>query len=310
MQCSRFGEPHAHSAGGIALDIRKTTMMNSHHKGPYADAGSGCRSSVSAVPYTDDAKKFSSNEIAPGSRILIIGGTSGIGLSVVERCSCYGARTVVIGRSAGSKELPQGAEGITLDMCEEDASHQLRRIVGKELGGLDILIYCASSFSRSRIDHMSDEQWDEMWNLNVTRFFQVVRDLSETMQSSRYPRIVAISSITGPITGLPAMSHYGAAKCAIEGFVRTAALEFAETNSGITINVVRPGLILTESLKQSYGPERIDAMNRLIPRRRLGTPEEVASAVCYLASPAASFISGASLVVDGAQTLIENPYAP
>jgi 3-oxoacyl-[acyl-carrier protein] reductase len=195
-------------------------------------------------------------------------------------------------------------------MGESDAVQRIRDSVSQTLGGLDVLVYCASPFIRNRIPMLTDEQWDQMMTINVTRMFQLVRELIPMLKESSYPRIVVISSITGPVTGLPAMSHYGAAKSAVEGFVRSAALEFAESGYAITINTVRPGLIGTAELHRSYGDERIESMNALIPRGRLGTPDEVASAVCYLASPAASFISGTSLTVDGAQTLVENPFAP
>lgn len=252
-----------------------------------------------------------SNDVDAGTRVLVVGGTSGIGSAIVSRMAGFGASVVVVGRHADEMGTKQGQVSfLGVDMTSPESPKRLREAAECLLGGLDVLVYCASPFLRGRIDDLADEQWEMMLTVNVTRLFQTVRELHPLLRESPHPRIVAMSSITGPITGLPAMSHYGAAKSAVEGFMRSAAMEFAQEGAGITINVVRPGLILTQTLEKSYGPERIGKMNRLIPRGRLGMPAEVAAAVCFLASPAASFITGASLVVDGGQTLVENPVAP
>jgi 3-oxoacyl-[acyl-carrier protein] reductase len=116
-------------------------------------------------------------------------------------------------------------------------------------------------------------------------------------------RIIITSSITGPITGYPGWSHYGASKAGQLGFMRTAAIELAPKN--ITVNAVMPGNIMTEGL-EGNGPEYIAAMEASVPLRRLGTPEDIANAALFFASEEAAYITGQSIVVDGGQILPES----
>jgi 3-oxoacyl-[acyl-carrier protein] reductase len=117
-------------------------------------------------------------------------------------------------------------------------------------------------------------------------------------------RLIFISSITGPRVSSPGHAHYAASKAGISGFIRTAAIEFA--SFGITVNAVEPGNILTEGLKAERSQEFIDSMEAAVPLGRLGTPEDVANAVAFLASDEASYITGTSIVVDGGQVLPES----
>ena len=126
------------------------------------------------------------------------------------------------------------------------------------------------------------------------------------MKRSAAGRIVLTSSITGPITGYPGWSHYGATKAGMLGFMRTAALELAKYK--ITINAILPGNVLTEGVV-GLGQEYIATMTAAIPLQRLGTVEEVGYAVAFLSSEDAGFITGQTLVVDGGQTLPESPQA-
>jgi len=124
------------------------------------------------------------------------------------------------------------------------------------------------------------------------------------LKQSPAGRIILMSSITGPVTGYPGLAHYGASKAGMDGFMRTAAI--AAAPFGITVNAVAPGSISTEGLA-GLGAQAIEAMEALIPLKRLGQPADVAGAVLYLASDLASFVTGQSLVVDGGQTLPEIP---
>jgi 3-oxoacyl-[acyl-carrier protein] reductase len=148
------------------------------------------------------------------------------------------------------------------------------------------------------------EEWDQVFRTNLTSTFLTVKACLPAMKEQRYGRIVLISSITGARVGYPGLSHYGATKAGMIGFMRTAAVELAE--HGITINAVEPGSIRTEAL-QELGQDAIATMERIIPLGVLGEPEDVGYAALFLASDAARFITGQSIVVDGGQILPEIP---
>ena len=125
------------------------------------------------------------------------------------------------------------------------------------------------------------------------------------MISQNYGRIVITSSITGPKTGIPGQAHYAASKGGINGFIRTAALDLAKYN--ITVNGIEPGNILTETL-QALGEDHVKGMEESIPLGRLGRPEDIAYAMVFLASDAAEWITGVTIVVDGGQILPESKF--
>jgi 3-oxoacyl-[acyl-carrier protein] reductase len=143
-----------------------------------------------------------------------------------------------------------------------------------------------------------------MFATNVYGTVFSVQACRSGLRSSGRGRVVVTSSITGPITGYPGLSHYGASKAAQLGFVRSAALELAP--DGITVNAVLPGSIRTEGL-DGLGAAAIAKMEACIPQRRLGSPADIASAAVYFASEEAGFVTGQTLVVDGGQTLPELP---
>ena len=151
---------------------------------------------------------------------------------------------------------------------------------------------------------MEEEIWDKVVSVNMKGAFLTVKACLPIMKAQNYGSIVLTSSITGPKVGFPTLSHYGATKAAIEGFIRTAAIELAKYN--ITINVVEPGEILTEKSREVNGEEGLQALMKSIPLRRLGDPKEVAYATLFLASDEARYITGQSIVVDGGILLPEN----
>src|SRR5262245_24952204 len=123
------------------------------------------------------------------------------------------------------------------------------------------------------------------------------------MKAQRSGRMIFTSSITGPRVTSPGHGHYAASKAGINGFIKSAALEFA--GYGITVNGVEPGNILTDGMQQHRSPEFISSMEDAVPLGRLGTPREVAHAVLFLASDEAAYITGTTIVIDGGQTLPE-----
>jgi 3-oxoacyl-[acyl-carrier protein] reductase len=127
------------------------------------------------------------------------------------------------------------------------------------------------------------------------------------MKEEGYGRIVVTSSITGPRVGNPGLAHYAASKAGINGFIRTAAIEFAQ--HGITINAVEPGNILTPGMDAQIGADYIRAQEQSIPLGRLGEPEDIAHATLFLASDEAKYITGQSIIVDDGQILPESRFA-
>jgi 3-oxoacyl-[acyl-carrier protein] reductase len=170
-------------------------------------------------------------------------------------------------------------------------------------GRLDILCANAGIFPSAPLAELTGSQWDEVFNVNAKGTLFSVQACLPFLRRSDAGRIVITSSITGPVTGFPGWSHYGASKAAQLGFIRTAALELSQY--GITINAVLPGNIETEGLTElgeSYRQQMIGS----IPLKRLGKLDDVGFAVSFFASPEAGFITGQTLVVDGGQVLPES----
>jgi 3-oxoacyl-[acyl-carrier protein] reductase len=150
---------------------------------------------------------------------------------------------------------------------------------------------------------MTAEKWDEVLSTNLKGTFLSVKACLPAMKQKKKGRIVITSSITGPITGYPGWTHYGASKAGQLGFLRTAAIELAPSN--ITVNAVMPGNIRTEGL-DGMGQDYLDKMTASIPQRRLGAVEDIGHAALFFASDEAGYVTGQTLVVDGGQVLPES----
>ena len=244
--------------------------------------------------------------------MLVTGGSQGIGLGIAETFAREGARVVIVGRDpARLKEAQErlahkGLDSDTLgaDVSTRQGCQEMARQVVALLGGLDVLCANAGIYPEQRITDLATADVDDVLNTNLKGTIFAVQSCVPALAESSRGRIVVTSSITGPSTGYPGLSVYGASKAAQLGFVRTAALEIAPL--GITINAVCPGSIRTEGL-DALGEDAIASMRRCIPVGRLGEPQDIGSAAVFLASAAAGFITGQALTVDGGQTLPEFP---
>jgi len=253
--------------------------------------------------------------------VIVTGGSLGIGKGIAKSFSLKGSNVVIVARNKQNLEVAvqeitklKQEKGVTsglisYQLCDVSQKEQVVNVINevyRQYGRIDILCANAGYIPQTKIADMSENEFDEVMAINVKGSFLPVQAVLPIMKAQHYGRIVLTSSITGPITGYTGWSHYGASKAAQLGFMRSVSLEVAK--EGITINAVLPGNILTEGLIK-LGPDYIKNMEKSIPVGHLGEVEDIGNAVLFLASPEAKFITGQTLVVDGGQTLPEEPNA-
>jgi 3-oxoacyl-[acyl-carrier protein] reductase len=237
-----------------------------------------------------------------GRTVLVTGGTKGIGKGIAGVFAKAGADVVVNGRDAATGEAAArelGARFVQGDVANPDDCERM----AAEAGEVDILCANAGVFPDVKLADMSAEDIDTIFAVNVRGTMLAVKACLPALERSGHGRVIVTSSITGPITGFPGWSHYGATKAAQLGFIRTAAIELAA--KGITINAVLPGNVVSEGLIEA-GPEYRAAMEASIPQRKLGTVEDIGYAALFFATDEASYITGQTLVIDGGQVLPES----
>ena len=241
---------------------------------------------------------------------VVIGAGRGIGAAIALRLSEEGAIVVVadkdlaLAQQTVTRIEPAGrALAICTDIGDPKAAETLIADTVGRFGRLDIVIQNAAIYPWSLIGDISVEEWDSVLGVNLRSAFLTAQAALPHMRSSKSGRMIFISSITGPRVSSPGHAHYSASKAGINGFIKTAAIEFS--GYGITVNAVEPGNILTEGMKAERTQKFIDNMEAAVPLGRLGTPEDVAHAVAFLASDEAGYITGTSIIVDGGQTLPE-----
>jgi 3-oxoacyl-[acyl-carrier protein] reductase len=246
-----------------------------------------------------------------GRTVLVTGGTKGIGKGIAGVFARAEANVVLVGRGreageAAAQELGERAAYVQADVgraadCERMAAEAVERF-----GGLDVLCANAGVFPDVKLEDMTESDIDEIFATNVKGTMLSVKACLPALERSGHGRVILTSSITGPITGYPGWSHYGATKAAQLGFLRTAAIELAA--KGVTINAVMPGNIETEGLDE-LGPEYREKMESSIPQRKLGTVDDIGYAALFFATDQAAYITGQTIVVDGGQVLPESMMA-
>jgi len=243
-----------------------------------------------------------------GRSVVVTGGSKGIGKGIARVFANAGAKVAILARNlkdaeACATEIGHGAFGLSGDVTSLASMEAALKIIAAKNGGIDVLCANAGIFPPARLEDMTSEQWDEVIDTNLKGTFLSVKACIPYLKKSGAGRIVITSSITGPITGFPGWTHYGASKSGQLGFIRTASIELAKY--GITVNAVMPGNIVTEGL-EGLGADYLKTMAASIPLKRLGSVEDIGYAALFLASKEAGYITGQTIVVDGGQILPES----
>jgi 3-oxoacyl-[acyl-carrier protein] reductase len=249
-----------------------------------------------------------------GRSAVVTGGSKGIGRGIAETFAAAGVNVVITARTqrdidAAVAELadqPGTVSGVAADVTSPDDCRRVVATAVERHGALDIVCANAGIFPSARLEDMTPEDIEQVIGVNFKGTVYIVQAALQELAASGHGRVVITSSITGPITGYPGWSHYGASKAAQLGFIRTAAIELAPKN--ITINAVLPGNILTEGLVE-MGQEYMDQMAASIPAGRLGSVADIGNAALFFATDEAAYVTGQALVVDGGQILPESAAA-
>jgi 3-oxoacyl-[acyl-carrier protein] reductase len=240
-----------------------------------------------------------------GQVALVTGGSRGIGLAIARELASAGARVAVVARDgaraeAAAAELPgDGHRGYACDVASSEACSALVKQVEAELGGLDVLVNNAGVTRDNVLMRIKDEDWDAVLDTNLRGAFNLMRAASRGMMKKRSGRIINISSVVG-ITGNAGQANYAASKAGLIGMTKSVAKELA--GRGVLVNAVAPGYIETDMTAELPEAARTALMNG-IALGRLGTPEDIAPTVRFLAGPGASYITGQVLVVDGGMVM-------
>ncbi|AJY47734.1 3-oxoacyl-ACP reductase FabG [Martelella endophytica] len=243
-----------------------------------------------------------------GKTVIVTGASRGIGKGIAMRFGEVGCNVLVVSRSLAdaqkvAEEIGPNATGFAADVSRGSDCDAMVKAAISLYGAVDILCANAGIFPSAKLGEMTAEDFDHVISTNLKSTFLSVTAVLPEMTKIGGGRIIVTSSITGPITGFPGWSHYGASKAGQLGFMRTAAIELA--GKGITINAVMPGNIATEGL-DGMGADYIATMEASIPLKRLGTVTDIANAALFFASEEAGYITGQQIVVDGGQILPES----
>lgn len=240
-----------------------------------------------------------------GKSALITGASGGIGGEIAKSLHAAGA---TVGLS-GTREAPLQELAATLgdrayvlpcNLSDADAVNALPKQAAEAMGAVDILVNNAGITRDNLFMRMSEDEWNAVLEVNLTATFRLCKGVLRGMMKSRWGRIVNISSVVGA-TGNPGQGNYAAAKAGMVGMSKSLAYEVA--SRGITVNAVAPGFIET-AMTDKLNDDQKSAILQQIPAGRMGTSEEIAAAVLYLASPEAGYVTGSTLHVNGGMAML------
>jgi 3-oxoacyl-[acyl-carrier protein] reductase len=234
-----------------------------------------------------------------GKTALVTGGTRGIGAGISRSLALSGARVMACYRSdhAAAEKLRSDVDGtgshqvLPADVTDPAAVAGLAERIGAEFGSLDVLVHCAGAISHVPVAELEPAEWHRVLDTNLTAAFLLVHALLPKLSDGA--SVVLIGSGSASV-GVPLRAHYTAAKAGLVGLARSLSKEVGAR--GIRVNVVASGVVQTE---QEVPAQTLEAYQRRIPLGRLGRPEEIAAVVTFLASDNASYITGATVPVDG-----------
>ncbi|WP_321832473.1 3-oxoacyl-[acyl-carrier-protein] reductase [Thalassovita sp.] len=240
-----------------------------------------------------------------GKRALVTGASGGIGGAIAKALHGAGATVGLSGTrveplEALAAELGDNAHVLPCNLSDAAAVDTLPKDAIAAMGGLDILVNNAGITRDQIFMRMSDEEWQSVLDVNLTSSMRLCRGVMRPMMKARWGRIINISSIVGA-TGNPGQVNYAAAKAGMVGMTKSIAYEVA--SRGITANAVAPGFIAT-AMTDKLNDDQKAAINTKIPAGRMGTPEEIAAAVLYLASPEAGYVTGTTVHVNGGMAML------
>ncbi len=248
-----------------------------------------------------------------GKVALVTGGGQGIGEGIVRVFAAAGAKVAIATRSeangrAVADSVVKSGGVAWLNRTDVGRHSEVKRVVAETVarfGRLDIVVHNAAVYPVIPIEQLSAEDLDLTLSVNLKAGFWLIQEALPHLRKQGGGRILFTSSVTGPNVAMPGTAHYAASKGGMNGLIRTAALEYARQN--ITVNGVEPGYILTPAMQALGGPEALEQMASQIPIGRLGDPVDIAHSMLFLASDAAAYITGQTIVVDGGSTLPESP---
>ena len=240
-----------------------------------------------------------------GKRALITGASGGIGGAIATALHGAGATVGLSGTRTGPLEdlaanLGSRAHVLPCNLSDAEAVDALPKQAAAEMGGVDILVNNAGITRDNLFMRMSDEEWASVLEVNLTSTMRLCRGVLRGMMKARWGRIVNISSVVGA-TGNPGQGNYAASKAGMVGMSKSLAYEVA--SRGITVNAVAPGFIET-AMTDKLNEDQKGKILTQIPAGRMGTGEEIASAVLYLAAPEAGYVTGTVLHVNGGMAMI------
>ena len=240
----------------------------------------------------------------PGKVALVTGGTRGIGLEIVKALAGAGAKVALCARDGAKAEqtageVGEGSRGYACDVSVSSQVEAFAKAVDKDFGQIDILVNNAGFTRDNLLFLLSETDWDAVMDTNLKGTFLMTKYAARGMLKRRWGRVINITSVVG-LNGNKGQSNYSASKAGIIGFTKSVAKELASRN--VLVNAVAPGFVETE-LTDGISPDARKYFLDNIPLGRLGQGSDIASAVLFLASDLASYITGQVIVVDGGMVM-------
>ena len=240
-----------------------------------------------------------------GKTALVTGATGGIGGAIAKALHSAGANVGISGRNedklkALATELGERIHVLPADLSQADAPATLAKAADEALGQIDILVNNAGLTRDGLSMRMSDEDWQQVIDVNMSATFKLAKAVQRGMMKRRAGRIINIASVVG-VTGNPGQCNYVASKAGMIGWSKAMASEVA--SRGITVNCIAPGFIAT-AMTDALNDDQKGKINSTIPAGKMGTPDDIAAAAAYLASDEAGYVTGQTIHVNGGMAMI------